>query len=272
MNLERMGPITVVDVFSAAVRIRHTRAHIDCIEKPSYMLITTLQREQHLTLDGCCATTIRTGEYCLLDQSRPYEIAHGDGVRTLSVEIPQDKLEERVPEAAKLVGKLMRPDSGMSRVLVGLLRNVSAELSQACAGGLSPSLGQNLLSMIAATYSAQFDLPVGRGVKARARAYRAYVDSRLEDPDLTPADVASHFGISERYLRAILSADGESFSAYILRRRLSRCAQNLQDPNLDHSTITAIALDCGFGNSTYFGQAFRNQYGVTPRDFRNHRD
>ena len=96
---------------------------------------------------------------------------------------------------------------------------------------------------------------MGRGTEARARAYRAYIDSRLTEPELRPADVAHHFGISERYLRSVLSADGEPFSSYILRRRLMRCAGRLTYPESRWSTITAIAFEAGFSNAAHFVQA-----------------
>jgi AraC-like DNA-binding protein len=99
-------------------------------------------------------------------------------------------------------------------------------------------------------------------------AYRAYIDSRLTDSELKPADVASHFGVSERYVRAVLRANDESFSAYLLRRRLMRCAQRLSDRDGQRSTITEIAFESGFSNATHFGQAFKLHYGVTPREYR----
>jgi AraC-like DNA-binding protein len=81
--------------------------------------------------------------------------------------------------------------------------------------------------------------------------------------------VASHFGVSERYLRAVLRTDGESFSIYLLRRRLMRCAHRLTDRDWARSTITEIAFESGFGSATHFGQAFKLHYGVTPREYRH---
>jgi AraC-like DNA-binding protein len=108
----------------------------------------------------------------------------------------------------------------------------------------------------------------GRGAHARAKACREYIDSRLTDPDLHPAEVAAHMAVSQRYLRAVLAADGETFSSYVLRCRLQRCAQLLTDVDWRHRTITEIAFYSGFSSATYFGQAFKTRYGMTPRDYR----
>jgi len=66
----------------------------------------------------------------------------------------------------------------------------------------------------------------------------------------------------------VLAAEGESFSSYVLRERLQRCAQVLADVAARGRTITEIAFQMGFGNVTYFGQAFKMHYGVTPRQYR----
>jgi AraC-like DNA-binding protein len=95
------------------------------------------------------------------------------------------------------------------------------------------------------------------------------VESRLGDGDLRPADVARHFGVSERYVRLIFQSSGERMSAFLLRIRLARAAQLLRNDSYAQHTITGIALECGFNNASHFGQCFRDRYGQAPRDFRD---
>ena len=76
-------------------------------------------------------------------------------------------------------------------------------------------------------------------------------------------------GISTRRLRALLARGGESFSSYLLRRRLERCAQLLRDSCWRGRSITEIAFRSGFNNTTHFGYAFKRRYGLTPREFRS---
>jgi AraC-like DNA-binding protein len=128
----------------------------------------------------------------------------------------------------------------------------------------SPAFGHTLLDLIAATYGPLVEPTLGRGGKA----YRAYIGSRLAEAELKPADVAAHFRVSERHMRAVLHKDGESFGAYVLRTRLARSAAMLHDPDWSESTITEIAFRAGFNNATHFGQAFKQRYGATPRDYR----
>jgi AraC-like DNA-binding protein len=267
LDRKRLGPLTILNVYSGAVRIRHTRAHIARMPAPSYLLLTPLQQDLELTAKGAHPIRLRAGEFCLLDHAREYEIMHGDATRTLCIDVPRQRLDEIAPHAENLAGRLVSPQSSGARVLLALMRSLGDELGS---GGisLSAAFGESLLGMVAATYASNLDARTAFGQEARAQAYRAYIESRLTDPELRPDEVACHFGISPRYLRTVLSADGETFSAYLLRRRLERCARLLRDPDWSGTSITAIAFQSGFSNATHFGQAFKARYGRSPRDYR----
>jgi hypothetical protein len=44
-------------------------------------------------------------------------------------------------------------------------------------------------------------------------------------------------------------------------RRLARAHRLLGDPRRGPEKISAVALDCGFGDVSYFNRAFRRRYG-----------
>jgi AraC-like DNA-binding protein len=66
----------------------------------------------------------------------------------------------------------------------------------------------------------------------------------------------------------ILKADGDTFSAYVLKQRLALGAAKLCDPKADHKTVMEIAFEVGFVNAAHFSEAFRSQFGVSPRQYR----
>ena len=69
-----------------------------------------------------------------------------------------------------------------------------------------------------------------------------YVESRLNDPSLTVAEVAAHFGIGKRYVHKLFEPTGESFSRHVLDRRLERVAADLTAPELARMPIAGIRL------------------------------
>jgi AraC-like DNA-binding protein len=267
-----LGPLTLMDVHSAAARIRHTRAHIArAAGDPSLLLLAPRQRALQLSIDGGAVVTVSAGECCFIDHARPYEIVHGDAVRTLCVDIPRRLLAPLLPGPVQLTGRLLRPDSADARLLAAALRCLGEEMRPGANARFSPEVAHGLLSLIVAAYGAADGTCVGRSRDARAQAFRGHIDACLGDPRLRPADLAAQFGVSERYVRAVLGASGESFSAYLLRRRLERCAALLADPAWHARTITDIAFQAGFGELTYFGRAFRARYGTAPREYRRAR-
>jgi AraC family transcriptional regulator, positive regulator of tynA and feaB len=111
---------------------------------------------------------------------------------------------------------------------------------------------------------------VGESAVATARRaqIKLYIENRLRDSDLSPASVAEHFGVSSRYIRMLFAGEGESCSAYILRRRLEECAQQMISPLWQGHTITETAFRWGFNSLAHFTRAFRDHYGVTPGEYR----
>jgi AraC-like DNA-binding protein len=72
--------------------------------------------------------------------------------------------------------------------------------------------------------------------------------------------------VSVRTLYEAFEGTGETPSALIRRRRLERCHAELSQEGGE--SITEIASRWGFRDSSTFSRAFREQFGVAPRDVR----
>ena len=268
---EAVGPLTLLDVRSAAVRLRHTRAHAARLPSPSYLLLAPLRGRMQLRVDGGDTLQIEPGELCLLDHALPYELEHGDAMRTLCVDIPRAQLDLLLPDPQHAVGRLLRPQRGAVRMLSAMLRELGAELHPGINAHFTPALAQGLLGFIVEAYAADPELVPPAGSAVRIQSLLARIDARLAEPDLAPIHIAGDAGISTRRLRSLLAAQGESFTTYLRRRRLERCAEWLRSPAWQQVSVTQIAFRAGFNNATHFGHAFRLQYGMTPRDWRARR-
>ncbi|NKJ43962.1 helix-turn-helix domain-containing protein [Novosphingobium sp. SG720] len=105
--------------------------------------------------------------------------------------------------------------------------------------------------------------PSRHGLLERARAI---VAARLADHTLSPATIAADMGVSLRRLQAAAAGQGVTLGGYINERRLALAAQKLTlEPQ---SSITQIAFDCGFSDSSYFSRRFQERFGQTPRQYR----
>lgn len=88
------------------------------------------------------------------------------------------------------------------------------------------------------------------------------------DPNLGRETIMERFQLSKDRVGAIFSKAGghSKISTYILKQRLDYAArQLLERPD---KTIVQIASDSGFSSSAYFSNCFRQNFGLTPTDYR----
>ncbi|HRD60362.1 MAG TPA: AraC family transcriptional regulator [Nocardioides sp.] len=97
---------------------------------------------------------------------------------------------------------------------------------------------------------------------------KAFIDAHLGDELLTPDVVAQGIFISKRYLHMLFQEGGESFTRYLINRRLAVGRHQLRDTRVAHLTVADIAGRVGFKDPSHFARAFKTKYGVTPSRFR----
>jgi AraC-like DNA-binding protein len=72
-----------------------------------------------------------------------------------------------------------------------------------------------------------------------------YIDQRLSDPTLSPAEMAAAANISTRYLHKLFEAEHHTVSLYIEGLRLDRARSDLLDPRLAHWSTIRVATAIG---------------------------
>jgi len=93
------------------------------------------------------------------------------------------------------------------------------------------------------------------------------IDAR---PDLRIGDVAARMGQPEYKVSQCISTvlGFPNFNRLINHHRIERAKRLLADPD-QGLPILEVAFECGFGSVGPFNRAFREQVGVTPREFRS---
>ena len=101
---------------------------------------------------------------------------------------------------------------------------------------------------------------------ARIHRVMDHVERHLDEP-LALADLARVACFSPFHFHRVFTAcTGETLYQFVLRLRLERAANQLAQ--LPDKSITAIALDCGFGSSAAFARAFRAGFGTSASAWR----
>lgn len=103
---------------------------------------------------------------------------------------------------------------------------------------------------------------------ARLHAAKAFALRNIAQHGLSAATVATHLGVTPRYVNMLFGDDDETFSEFVLRERLAHAHRLLANPNLSNRAVSSIAFDVGFGDLSYFNRCFRRRFGATPSQVR----
>lgn len=92
-----------------------------------------------------------------------------------------------------------------------------------------------------------------------------YIREHLNEP-LPRETLAEVAGFSVPHFHRVFTAQtGESAASYIRRMRLERAARKLRMGAVD---IAEVALAAGYDTHAAFGKAFKQQFGLSPSEFR----
>lgn len=100
------------------------------------------------------------------------------------------------------------------------------------------------------------------------RCVERYVRRHLRDPALSPARIARAHAVSVRHLHALWQDQETTLARWIAGRRLAAAREALADPEQAHRPIAAVAREWCFPNPTHFARRFREEFGITPRQWR----
>ncbi len=240
-------------------------------DQPAAVWLVVLLAGEATFFDGETTTPLAVGDICYGPTGMNAALRLASPFRLLFISAPRVALDHRLIAPLSLrVGRLAG-DHGVGHVFSGLLRATAESLSEMTSEQLRPvelALTEFLVANLAAEGS-----PASRGGAEAARAAHLHrvcqtIETMLSDPDLSLERVADADGIAPRSLQKLFAAAGQNFSTYLRTRRLERCRLDLTSPMFATLSISEICFRWGFNGSAHFSRAFKDQYGVSPRDYR----
>ncbi len=239
-------------------------------QRSAVWLVVVLEGEAELTGDGRSGR-LAVGDIVYGPTGSEAELRLVTPFRLLFVNAPRVALDHRLVFPLGLRLGRLPAASGLGHVFSGLLRGVAEALEQLSPAELRPvelALTEFLVANLAAEGS-----PAARGGAEAARAAHFHrvcqtIETLLAEPDLQIERVAAADGVSTRSLQKLFAWSGQSFSTYVRTRRLERCRLDLASPISATLSISEICFRWAFNGSPHFSRAFKEQYGVTPREYR----
>lgn len=96
----------------------------------------------------------------------------------------------------------------------------------------------------------------------------SFLVTEYANPDLSLETMVAKLGVSRTRINDILKEElGYTFTAYLNKLRLTEAARLLSEN--DQANVAEIAYSVGYNNVSYFNKLFKNEYGCTPKVFRN---
>jgi AraC-like DNA-binding protein len=264
--------INFVEVVCSPTRVVHTQACARRIQDPAYLI--QLQRAGNCVHRSASSEMrIGPGDFFLCDNTHPYEQVLEERHGLLILRIPQASLRRRLPTPEMFEN---RPISGQGGT-GGLVSKFINLFWEQCQDGFDTMAADKVVDSICDLLAASF-IDSGKSLLDcssvqtmwRLRICR-FIDQHLDDPELAPARIAGHFRVSPRYIHKLFASQDEAVSKYIQRRRLESAYRSLTDSTLSVKSVSTIAYEWGFSNTTHFARVFRERYGASPSDLRRQR-
>lgn len=265
--LDVVGPLTLCRVRSNATTIRRT-GRLAADDGAPALFLGVQGSGSSVVLQGGRDAVLGAGDMALYDTSRPYTLLNDGGIDHLYLRIPRDALALPEHVLAAATGVRLAADSPLVRILARHLDAVAVEAGRATPREASLLAAPTLDLVRAALTSPLGDVPAAREALQDALVQRVtdYVEEHLADPDLTPARIAAAHHVSLRHLYAVLARADIRLSAWVREARLERCRAELA-VRAGAVTVAAVAHRWGFGDARNFSRAFRDAYGMSPREW-----
>jgi len=224
---------------------------------------------------------IKTGGHLALTQGRREAVPQvGDGVLLVYREpaslqfVEASYLSVRVPFSALALARNVSAAAAhcipRDTEALSLLRAYVANMPDSIA---DPQLVRlyvthiyDLISLAIGTTAEGRQIANQRGVRAARR--EAIKADLIRNPEVSLDRLAAQHGISPRYVQMLFEGDGTTFSEFALERRLDAAHSMLTSPRYETWSVTAIALEAGFGDLSYFNRRFKRRFLMTPTDLR----
>ena len=265
-----LGPVQLCGLEASAHTVKRTPRLAANTEGDQYKLSLVLGGEALIVQDAREAV-LRPGDFAVYDCSRPYTFVTNHQFRMLVCLLPRDIIGFSPERVSAITATRIPGGNGIAWAMAPFLKRL-ADLT--IRDQLPPDehrVVESVVDLVESLCATVMGQDAGPHAHSRAELMlriRAYIDSHLGDPALTPTQIAAAHFISKRYLHKLFETEGVSVSRLIRERRLERCRSALADAQRRDESVTSIGIRWGFTDAAHFSRLFRDAYGCTPTEYR----
>jgi AraC-like DNA-binding protein len=193
-------------------------------------------------------------------------------IHAMGLVVPRAALASLVADVEDTTMRVIPRDNDALRLLTGYLQMLQSDIAPLATPDLRHLAVTHVHDLLALILGATRDAAAvahNRGMRAaRLAAIKADVIAQIGNRQLSLTALAARHGVTPRSVQLMFESEALTFSQFVVDQRLAAAHRMLGDPRRAGMSISAIALEAGFGDLSHFNRSFRRRYGATPSDVR----
>ncbi len=264
-----LGDVSVSRLTAEPMGYRRLPRHLTRDNDEQYLITIPARSEVFFSQ---CGHDVRCnpGGFIVERSYEPYEFSHSEATDLWVMKVEGRQLEGRIRAPGRFCSLLFDATNGANGLFVDMMHLIPARYDMMSEEARN-TVGQQLVDLfVLALENDERTLTSGASTVRAAHLTRieSYARHFLRDPALNPEMIAQGCGISTRYLHQLFRDTNQTLGQWIRNQRLAGCREDLKDPS-NPQTIAEVAYQWGFSDQAQFSRAFRNHFGLSPREFRH---
>lgn len=268
LSIWQLGDVSLSRLTSEALQYRRLPHHFKA-EREEHFLVTVPARSE--VFFSQCGKDVRCnpGGFILERSHEPYEFSHDEATDLWVMKVEAKALGGRIRQPDRFCSMQFNAADGAGGLFTDMLHLIPGRFD-AMTPEVRATVGQQLIDLLVLALKAdERTLTTGNSTVREAHLTRieSFIRKNLNDCELDPETVARACGISTRYLHELFRDTNQTLGSWIRDQRLEACRSALKDPG-NRQTVAEIAYRWGFGDQAQFSRAFKAQFGIPPKEFR----
>ena len=189
--------------------------------------------------------------------------------QTLSLKIPEKLLEKHLTNPRQYCNYSIQRNSSYNKILKEIFFSLWRQGKSEVYNDSLKSLIDTFFSVLPSIFERNEDKVVCCKSESLLINISNFIEKNIANIALSQQLIANEFKISPRYLRKIFQEKGiDCLSSHIRFLRLEKCANELIEIKTTEKNVTDIAYKWGFNSSSSFSRAFKEYFGVSPKQYR----
>lgn len=270
ISAQQLATLQLSQVISTPQVVRRTAAKIARSAEDYFLVSIQTRGEGVIAQDGRTAL-LAVGDFALYDSTRPYELRFDAPFEQYVLRLPGATLRTALRDTQALTASTVSGQRGAGHLMIGMIRTLATDigtLAPESAAAVAESVSQILIAGLSALPAAR-QPPVSQLTAYHREQIKACIASRLRDPSLSVAGIATQLRLTPSTLHRAWSGEACSIAEWIWSQRLDAARRDLCNPAMSAHSISEIAYSWGFNDAAHFSRAFRARFGCSARELRS---